>query len=237
LVTASGYGNCQKKYNGKPLCYVELPSSCNDLQVSHSSPGEKWSLEACSKGASEYVVLDKNELCKKQSIIDDENECTVAAKSSGYYNDAHSEDTSDHPRGCYVLDSRYIWFNKHHVGNTHKNAAPICRRDHTYRVGQYCSGSDIEIHTTLQAAETACSNNVECGCIYNAACDGDRWRISKGYEVTPSSIGSCAWTSTISAVPADISPAVSAVPAGPEVPEFSAVPAVPEVPADTLISI
>ena len=50
LVAASGYGNCQKEYKGKPMCFVELPSSCNDLHNSSSSPGEQWSFEACSQG-------------------------------------------------------------------------------------------------------------------------------------------------------------------------------------------
>ena len=43
------WGNCRKKIEGKPLCYVELPSSCGDLQESVSKAGEKWSFEACSQ--------------------------------------------------------------------------------------------------------------------------------------------------------------------------------------------
>ena len=43
------WGNCHKKIDGKPLCYVELPSSCSDLQDSTSNAGEKWSFEACSQ--------------------------------------------------------------------------------------------------------------------------------------------------------------------------------------------
>ena len=49
LVVASGYGNCQKKWIGEPICYVELPSSCSDLQPSSYVPGDKWSFEACSQ--------------------------------------------------------------------------------------------------------------------------------------------------------------------------------------------
>ena len=49
LVVASGYGNCQKEHNGNPICYVELPSSCNDLKQSGSVPGEQWSFEACAQ--------------------------------------------------------------------------------------------------------------------------------------------------------------------------------------------
>ena len=68
---------------------------------------------------------------------------------------------------------------------------------YTYRVGQYCKGNGIGSYATFRAAATACSNNVECGCIYDKACDGVSWFISKGYEVTPgylSSVRSCAWT-------------------------------------------
>merc|ERR1739845_89477 len=51
LVVASGYGNCQKKWIGTPICYVELPSSCSDLQPSSYVPEDKWSYEACSQTA------------------------------------------------------------------------------------------------------------------------------------------------------------------------------------------
>ena len=43
------WGNCYKKIDGKPLCHVELPSSCIDLQDSMSNAGEKWYFEACSQ--------------------------------------------------------------------------------------------------------------------------------------------------------------------------------------------
>ena len=45
LITADGYGNCKKD----PSCYVEQPSSCNDLELSYTIPGEKWSYQACSE--------------------------------------------------------------------------------------------------------------------------------------------------------------------------------------------
>ena len=48
-LVSDGYGNCRKKIDGKPLCYVDLPSSCSDLKESKSTAGEKWSLEACSQ--------------------------------------------------------------------------------------------------------------------------------------------------------------------------------------------
>ena len=42
-----GYGNCEKKFMGEALCYVNLPSSCSDLEDSTTDPGEKISVEAC----------------------------------------------------------------------------------------------------------------------------------------------------------------------------------------------
>ena len=61
-------------------------------------------------------------------------------------------------------------------------------------MGKLCIGHTIGRYTTLQAAQTACSNNDECGCIFDSGCDGGTWLTIKGYEVTPSPAGSCAWT-------------------------------------------
>ena len=53
FVSNYGYGNCQKSYQEKgPICYVNEPSTCNDLEIAKSSTnavGKKYSLEACSK--------------------------------------------------------------------------------------------------------------------------------------------------------------------------------------------
>ena len=65
--------------------------------------------------------------------------------------------------------------------------------DYTYHVGQTCLGNKIGNHATLQAAKAACSNNVDCGCIYDSKCNGDGWSISKGNKVTQSRHGTCAW--------------------------------------------
>ena len=79
--------------------------------------------------AGKYVVLEKNELCYDQNIIDDENECKFAARSTGISTSTGSETSAWWPRGCYVaIDSNTTWFNSHPVGNREKRAAPICRR-------------------------------------------------------------------------------------------------------------
>ena len=65
--------------------------------------------------------------------------------------------------------------------------------NYNYLEGRYCQGSNIGSYTTLHAAKAACSNNYECGCIWEEECDGDEWKISKGNTVFSSSYGSCAW--------------------------------------------
>ena len=43
----TGFGNCEKNFKGKPICYVNEPSSCSDLKES-SSTGKRYSWDACS---------------------------------------------------------------------------------------------------------------------------------------------------------------------------------------------
>ena len=51
LVNKSGWGNCEKVskgwFPGRPICYVEKPSSCPDLKASGSVHGEHMSAKAC----------------------------------------------------------------------------------------------------------------------------------------------------------------------------------------------
>ena len=51
LVNVHGFGNCRDRKNvhqgNKAICYVNLPSDCNDLVDSIMIPGEKSSAEAC----------------------------------------------------------------------------------------------------------------------------------------------------------------------------------------------
>ena len=45
-VANSGYGNCKKEFKNGPICYVNEPSNCKDLQES-SSTGKRYSWLAC----------------------------------------------------------------------------------------------------------------------------------------------------------------------------------------------
>ena len=58
-------------------------------------------------------------------------------------------------------------------------------------------GGYIKGYTTLQAAKAACSNDIECGCIYDSNCDGGTWSIHKGSDLTSGQAHgqeNCAWT-------------------------------------------
>ena len=55
-VNANGFGNCTKVYGKGPICYVNKPSNCQDLQRSTTDPDKQYSWEACEKtqGNLEY---------------------------------------------------------------------------------------------------------------------------------------------------------------------------------------
>ena len=80
-------------------------------------------------GITEFVVLEKNELCDEQNIIDNENECQLAVSSTGKDDDGTivTEIQTMYPRGCYAHD-KDVFFNKYPVGKNHANSAPICRK-------------------------------------------------------------------------------------------------------------
>merc|ERR1711978_453651 len=51
LINENGLGNCQKEYEflgNQLICYVQLPSTCTDLQQSATNAGEFYSAEACN---------------------------------------------------------------------------------------------------------------------------------------------------------------------------------------------
>ena len=52
-INKHGFGNCAKLdlknhiFNGKKICYVDLPSKCPDLRRSFTNKGKKLSSKAC----------------------------------------------------------------------------------------------------------------------------------------------------------------------------------------------
>ena len=47
-VDINGHGNCKKELQKRPICYVNEPSSCQDLRTNKSENGKRYSWEACS---------------------------------------------------------------------------------------------------------------------------------------------------------------------------------------------
>ena len=83
---------------------------------------------------SEYVVLDENEHCDEQNIVDTYDECEVAAKSTKSDDDGiigligYGNFQPPFPRGCFVLGvGGQVFFNSRSVGNEVRSHAPICR--------------------------------------------------------------------------------------------------------------
>ena len=58
VVSEKGHGNCltnskHSQHNGDKICYVQMPSRCQDLVASVANPGDFFSEEACKmKGLS-----------------------------------------------------------------------------------------------------------------------------------------------------------------------------------------
>jgi len=66
----------------------------------------------------------------------------------------------------------------------------------TYGKDTYCGGTDLAAYPTLFAATEACRSEASCGCIWNHACDGIRYRITVGTSTKPSEYGACSWVKT-----------------------------------------
>ena len=68
LVNVHGFGNCRDRKNvhqgNKAICYVNLPSDCNDLVDSIMIPGEKSSAEAC-QSQGKYCI----EMLSQKNIL------------------------------------------------------------------------------------------------------------------------------------------------------------------------
>ena len=84
-----------------------------------------------------YTVLNLGDLCGFSEIALDVNDCRTVFPSLVFaleVNNAHS------PKGCYVLGGKYAinykikplkFFNRHPSGNSHHQAAPICKTKST----------------------------------------------------------------------------------------------------------
>ena len=78
---------------------------------------------------STYVVLEKNNVCSKNTTLQKKTECMDAATIwIDEDNGGKVFDDSDgtFPKGCYG-NGQHVYFNTHPVGNREAHSAPICK--------------------------------------------------------------------------------------------------------------
>ena len=56
-ISESGAGLCRTSYIQGPICYVNEPSTCEDLHVSSIEDGKRYSWEACKNGTFNFQYL------------------------------------------------------------------------------------------------------------------------------------------------------------------------------------
>ena len=76
FVNDAGFGNCtgfsKFSFHGSLIaCFVQLPSSCNDLIKSTAYPGKQISVQACQERKSKNWILS---FCEFDSMISLENQ-------------------------------------------------------------------------------------------------------------------------------------------------------------------
>ena len=88
----TGFGNCEKDFKGKPICYVNEPSSCSDLKE-NSSTGKRYSWDACRTHGPPLPLGSEN--CR----------CSDYVSKSGFGNCKKDLDKNGKSgRICYVIE-------------------------------------------------------------------------------------------------------------------------------------
>ena len=68
-VTKKGWGDCRKDLHRKgPICYVNEPSTCNDVRTSKIYNDRRYSWEACQNNLAK-IIPQKTELFSKGNLI------------------------------------------------------------------------------------------------------------------------------------------------------------------------
>ena len=115
-VSTSGYGKCKKEYNGKPLCYVNTPSTCPDLKNS-SIPNQYFSYEACDKcDTKEFYFCQEDNRCIEKHIP-----CNKSCNGKMHYSEENNE--------CMGNCSCSLYLNKDGFGKCLKedeNGISLC---------------------------------------------------------------------------------------------------------------
>ena len=78
---------------------------------------------------STYVVLEKNNVCSKNTTLQKKIECMEAATiwtDKDYGGEVLDDSDGTFPKGCYG-NGQHVYFNTHPVGNRESQSAPICK--------------------------------------------------------------------------------------------------------------
>ena len=113
---------CSGRWNN--LCLLNfLDSFKTHLIYIHKYISIKWII------GSTYVVLEKNNVCSKNTTLQKKIECMEAATiwtDKDYGGEVLDDSDGTFPKGCYG-NGQHVYFNTHPVGNRESQSAPICK--------------------------------------------------------------------------------------------------------------
>merc|ERR1719201_2276477 len=153
---------------------------------------------AKAKG-SNYVVgqIGKNSCSKGTVVVDTESECRQAAAANGKKLGGTSS-WSGLPKGCFVYQGYYWYFNKHSNGTAHSQSRPVCQvaaTEWSKQSRSYCGTNFPGTYSSLSAGKAAClKQGKACIGVYDERCDGQGFRVCNVTGLSSSSIGSCVYT-------------------------------------------
>merc|ERR1712032_817469 len=83
--------------------------------------------QATTTGKSKYVVekLGRHS-CSKGAVVNTESKCRQAAAANGKKLSA-SDSWSGEPKGCFVTNNGYWYFNKHSKGKADSQRSRVCQ--------------------------------------------------------------------------------------------------------------
>ena len=109
---------CSGRWNN--LCLLNF---LDNLIYIHKYISIKWII------GSTYVVLEKNNVCSKNTTLQKKIECMEAATiwtDKDYGGEVLDDSDGTFPKGCYG-NGQHVYFNTHPVGNRESQSAPICK--------------------------------------------------------------------------------------------------------------
>ena len=112
---------CYGRWNN--LSNTQESIELNHLIYIHKYISIKWII------GSTYVVLEKNNVCSKNTTLQKKIECMEAATiwtDKDYGGEVLDDSDGTFPKGCYG-NGQHVYFNTHPVGNRESQSAPICK--------------------------------------------------------------------------------------------------------------